>query len=270
MSSSEALPYSVSDSSDFGVFAKLQGAKNYATWRKNMCAVLRSLRQWGVVEGTVVAPTPADAGNLTTEETKAKEAWDVREIHAFMEIAFRMTDSARAVLGDTLDPKVAWGLLEKRFGPKQPGLKFFLYSKIQRVEWDGTGAIQTHRNYMDDLRTQLADAGMTLSDQCFYLYFSNSLPAAFDLFVISDDTKDVDLLCHKIARYQKIQAVRSGEAEVTSGSYTTMRGQQPADKTDKRKKARNAQRVHSNVTCFNCGKKGHVNRNCLDKQGGGI
>jgi hypothetical protein len=64
-SSQEVLPYSVSTGSGFCAFDKLQGAKNYATWKNNMRTVLMSLRQWVVVAGTVHPPTPVDVDNPT-------------------------------------------------------------------------------------------------------------------------------------------------------------------------------------------------------------
>jgi hypothetical protein len=71
------LPYSVSSGgSAYTTFDKLQGTKNYASWKNNMRTVLMSLRQWEVVTGTETAPTPADVDNPTPDETKAKKAWD--------------------------------------------------------------------------------------------------------------------------------------------------------------------------------------------------
>jgi hypothetical protein len=84
----------------------------------NMRTVLQSLRQWGMVTGTVQAPVPADVDAPTEDETRATEAFEVRHISAFMEISFRIADSAKTVLGNTEAPKVAWELLAKRYGAK--------------------------------------------------------------------------------------------------------------------------------------------------------
>jgi hypothetical protein len=155
--SQEVLPYSVSTGSAFGAFEKLQGTKNYVTWEDNMQAVLLSLRQWGVVAGTVVRPTPVDPAHPTPDEIKAKDAWDVRGASAFMEISFRLADFAMHILGGKRNPKVVGDLLEKRFGAKQAGLQSSLIPKFQLALWDGTGTIHTHRDYMVNLRVQLAD-----------------------------------------------------------------------------------------------------------------
>ena len=139
-STHEVLPYSVSSGSAYSIFDKLQGAKNYVAWKRNMRTMLMSLRQWGIVSGSIVAPTPVDEKNMTPAEVKAQEAWEVREISAFMEISFRIADSALNVLGDTQNPKVAWCILQKHFGAKQEDL----IAKLQLASWDGTGSIHTH------------------------------------------------------------------------------------------------------------------------------
>jgi len=76
-----------------------------------------------MVTGTVKVLVPADEDAPTEDETLAIEAFEVRRISAFMEISFRIADSAKTVLGNTEDPKVAWELLEKRYGAKQQGLQ---------------------------------------------------------------------------------------------------------------------------------------------------
>ena len=88
-----------------------------------MRTVLISLRQWSVVIGTTVRPTPIDARKLTKDEVKAQEAWESRTAAAFMGVSLRVADSVLAILGDTQDPTVAWCALEKQYGAKQEGLQ---------------------------------------------------------------------------------------------------------------------------------------------------
>jgi transposase InsO family protein len=230
-----------------------------------MCTVLMSLRQWDVVDGTDQAPTPADENSPTPTETKEIAAWKVRSISAFMEISFRVADSAKTVLGGTRNPKVAWDLLAKRFGAKQEGLQSTLISKLQLAMWNGVGSIHTHRDYMVELRCQLADAGMQLSDQSFLSHFIESLPPSLDLFVAlyEDSNHDVDFLCDKFAKYEnrlKLRALKTGKADVESSSSVAMFGQKTTEKKEKKK------RDMSKVTCYGCDKKGHVISRCPDKK----
>ena len=147
---------------------------------------------------------PADVDNLTADEISAIEAFEVRRSSAFMEITFRVADSAKSVLGDTDDPKIVWELLEKRFGAKLEGLQSVIMTKLQFARWNGTGTIHTHRDNMVDLRTELADAGLKITDQTFYELFTNSLPRSLDLFISFYDgpTFNVDTLCDRFAKYE--------------------------------------------------------------------
>ena len=117
---------------------------------------------------------------------------------------------------------------------------------------------------MVGLRIQLADAGKPIPDDSFYSYFVESLPSSLDLLVTlyENPTHDVDLLCDKIAKYEmrlKLRAVKSGKAQAAEGSVA-LSGQQMTDK-EKIKKG-----DLSNVTCYGCGKKGHLKHKCPDKK----
>jgi hypothetical protein len=125
--------------------------------------------------------------------------------------------------------------IEKYFGAKQEGLQSTLISKLQLMMWDGSGVIHTHCEYMVNLRNQLVDAGMTLANQIFYQYLTESLPSSLDLFITlyEDTSHDVDFLCDKISKYkmhQKQQAVKSGKADTTSDGSIALYGQQSSDK----------------------------------------
>jgi len=93
-----------------------------------MRTVLLSLRQWSLITGT--APTITDSDDPMASEASAIEAFEVRSISAFMEISFRIADSAKFVLGHIEDLKAAWELLERCFCAKQHGLQSGLVAKL--------------------------------------------------------------------------------------------------------------------------------------------
>ena len=76
--------------------------------------------------------------------TKAREAWDVCKISAWMEISLWAADSAKTVLCVTRFLKVAWGIHEKRW---QEGLQEALDSRVLHAEWNGTSPIHDHSDY---------------------------------------------------------------------------------------------------------------------------
>jgi transposase InsO family protein len=68
---------------------------------------------------------------------------------------------------------------------------------------------------------------------------------------------------------QKLRAAKSGKADTTSDGSIALYGQQSSDKEKKKKqKGKKGKRDLSNVTCFGCGKKGHVISHCPEKAKG--
>ena len=110
MSAGARIP--VSTGSAHMAFDKLHGAKN-----KNMRTVLLSLSQWGLITGTVKAPTPADSARPTVRESSAIGAFEVRSMSAFMDASqlrqirsrqHRGSQSRLGVAGEALWCKAAW------------------------------------------------------------------------------------------------------------------------------------------------------------------
>ena len=75
--------------------------------------------------------------------------------------------------------------------------------KLQLTKWDESGNIHSQCGAMLDLCTELADARMTIGDQPYHEYFTNSLPSSLDLFITlyDDPTYDIALCCDKFAKY---------------------------------------------------------------------
>ena len=72
---------------------------------KTIVLVIHAARNF--LSGTIVPRSPMDTGHPTPDETKAGDAWEVRETSAFIEVSFRVADSAKHDLGDTQSAKVA-------------------------------------------------------------------------------------------------------------------------------------------------------------------
>ncbi len=110
------LPYSQSTGSAFNAYEKLHGIKNYHDWRTNMKTMLMSLRQWVLIDGTLTRPNPVDPNAPTPQEVANITAFDLQAISAYQEIRYRIGDSAKSVIGTSVDPKTMWDILEQRFG----------------------------------------------------------------------------------------------------------------------------------------------------------
>ena len=253
------LPYSCSSGSAFKSYDKLLGTSNYTFWRSNVRMTLITLRQWGIIDGSVTAPVAQDPDNPTADERKADEDWVVREKAAYAEILFRITDNIRAMMDEDMGAKELWDALEKRYSVNQEGMRNILMAKMRMARWDGNGPISAHRDYMVGLRTQIAQTGKRMSDEAFFDYFTVSLPSSMDVFIAmyEDQTFDVDHLCEKLTKFELRRARRDlvdgkGENENVAMYGHSASGSGSRSKGDDRRR-----RDFSQVTCFACGKKGH-------------
>jgi hypothetical protein len=264
-STSSVLPYSVSTGSAFNAFEKLQGTKNYVDWRVNMETMLLSLQQWGLVDGSVKRPQPADTNNITSDEIKEIAAYDLCMISAYQEIHYQIGDAAKNVVGTSHDPKDIWDTLKHRYGSQQEGLQAALVAKLQQAVWTREGSILAHRDYMFDLRFQLRDTGLVLSDQSFHCYFMQSLPPSLDILVMfyDDKTYDVELLCERFTRWEACKELRGNKFNKISDKMGLENSMAMFGQHSSRKKKESKKCDLKDVVCYGCSSKGHLSRNCL-------
>ena len=254
------LPYLVSTGSAFSTYEKLHGASNYHEWRVSTHALLHALCQWVVITGTATTPTPINPTNPTPDELAAQEAWHVRSWSLYIEITYWVDTSIKTVISDLEDPKLIWELLEWRYGARQHGLQVLLQAKLNQMRWDGEGSIVGHCDMMVALQSEMAAAGLLITDNQFYEHFLNSLPWKLDFFVTMYNNlqANVNSLCNQFTKYEmqlKVASICEGKTGEASGSDMAL-ASQPTSSTKGKGKAK--KRDLTDVTCYRCGKKGHL------------
>ena len=65
---------------------------NYVKWGTNMCTILLSLCQWGMINSLIACYVPADVQNGTVMEAAAIQEWD-----PLMEIRFQVAESVKSI-----------------------------------------------------------------------------------------------------------------------------------------------------------------------------
>src|SRR5258706_6117962 len=121
---------------------------------------------------------------------------------------------------------------------------------------------------MFDLQTQLSDTGLLLTDKLFHQYFSHSLPPLLDTFIMfyDDATFDVDLLCQCFVKWEACWELHGDKFDkiegTSSGGSVALFGQQSTTAKKGEQKGEQKKRDYSEITCFGCGKKGHIRRHC--------
>src|SRR5258706_2731339 len=121
---------------------------------------------------------------------------------------------------------------------------------------------------MFDLQTQLSDTRLLLTDELFHQYFSHSLPPSLDTFIMfyDDATFDVDLLCQCFMKWEARWELHGDKFDkiegMSSGGSVALFGQQSPTAKKGEQKGYWKKQDYSEITCFGCGKKGHICRHC--------
>ena len=265
------LPYSVSTGSAFSSYDKLSGSSNYVFWKQNLTMTLIMLHQWGIVNGTITAPTTQVPDHPTDAEIKAADNWLVQSTATYAEIIFHVDNDICTTMEEDMGLKELWEVLEKHYSSKQDSLRQALIPKLQTACWNGKGPISAHCDYLVSLHTQIAHTRRKIPDKTFFNYFITSLLKSLnsDIFMYEDQTYNINHFCQKFTKLelqQQAHDVVNGTSDSPglamyggTASGSNLKGNSRGSKGDKGDRGHQCQRRdYSDHTCFRCGKKGHI------------
>lgn len=177
-----------------------------------MESVLRSLNQWKVIMGTIVAPTRLDPMSPTAQELQLERAWDLRKERAYSEIDLRVEDQQRVWIRENRDPRLAWDTLRTVYRKHLADTRVFLLAEIANAQYDGTGILE-HKSNMDVLRMKLIEGGYPVPDSLYLDFFVKSLPEEYDMITITInyDTDTVDKVVNNLHQIETRRSLRTGE-----------------------------------------------------------
>ena len=230
--------------------------------------VLRSLCQWEVVTGILVASVRADPNAPTDKELQIERAWELQKERAYTEIDLRIEDQQRVSICDNRNPRLAWQTLPTVYGNRLANTRAALLAEITRVQYDSSGILE-HKSKMNALRLKLIEAGHPVPEPLYLNFFINYLPEEFDVVTNTIDF-DKDMVDKVVSNLRQIETKRglctttegsafavvkkkfqkSGPTLALHGTAQGMKGKLPM------------KNVGCSGKCYNCGGKGHWARNC--------
>lgn len=220
----------------------LLGEGNYSTWVTKMTDILTNLSLYEYPTGEI----PRPAGDT---DTPAILAWIKNDRQALSAIRLRVADSPMVYISTSTTSKQAWDTLSDMFAPKGAIAIVLLRRKLMRAQCEQGSSIEEHIRDLTSLRQKLAALNSKLTEAEFSITLLTSLPDSWDSFIQGIDTTTLDNSTKLIARIleqdRRLEAKpNADEVALTSTSRS------------------------NDITCYHCGRKGHIKSECHDFKAG--
>lgn len=188
------------------------------------------------------------------EQARLRPDWLKKDQQALSHIRLRIADSLLVYIGGAKTAKEAWDTLQQTFQPKGIISQVTARRKFFRAECPEGGDIAEHIRHMRSLLDEIHTVSETtvISDAEFAITLLVSLPESWNNFIQSIDSTATSTLTSAsiIARILQ-EDRRRKERDSASGDAALVAKQ--------KKKC---------TKCFNCGKTGHIRKDCWAKGGG--
>lgn len=231
---------------DEGVRIKIDplDVENYLPWSQKMKFLLISKDLWEGVEAS------------TSHAAKSRRALaliglNVKDHHLG-------TVSACATAGE------AWQLLEKMYKGKTNSRKLRLRKEMSTLKMEPEEVVTTYVARAQDLYRDLIATGFSMTPQDLLWNVLAGLPPSFDALVTVLETQDeeleVETVLPKLIQHEQRQVTRNKEEIEESRNPIAFSAQK--GRSGKGDFQMSASSTEHTVTCYDCGRQGHISRNC--------
>lgn len=245
---------------------KYDGRSDYLLWERQVQGALKAT---GL--GKVLRSKPA---------TTTDEDWKALQEQAVSIVLLYLQPHVLKQLGDFDDCDSLFAALQAKFHRKELSNRLFTSLKLISFKMKDSGTkIQDHIDAFSDLVIDLQNLGEVISDERKALHLLSSLPPSYqslsrvllhrDKLTITYDEVVTALLSDDI---QQKMMVSSKPSSSSSGTALNVSRGRPRWKTNDRNgkrsgskgrsKSREKSQERKTVTCWRCGKSGHIKKDC--------
>ena len=146
---------------------------NFAAWKTKMKTILQFEGLWGIVTGSVPAPTAPD------ELIK----YDMASAKALMLIMLSISDDVQPHVRNAEKPKEAWDKLATIYEAKNQTKILHLQSKLHTLSMGSDEKVEEFLHRVAELRLELLALGEMVDDKLLVPITLRALPSQFRVFV---------------------------------------------------------------------------------------
>ena len=226
--------------------AKL-GNDNYYAWAYRTEMRLRKLGVWPLVEGTESRPAGSDTH-------KVVKAWQTRIDLALCEIVAEVEDTQLVHTRVSRDPAAVWERLRSVHMSDGLGSAIATWQRLFTIKKGPKITLQEHVSTIREIADRLTGLRDSPSETLLVAVLMLSLPDSYNSLIISLDTHpDKNNFDFVVQRCLNEEARQSANSGVRSSTENATFQADPKPRRDRK-----------DITCFNCGKKGHYRSECKE------
>ena len=211
---------------------------NYPTWKLQCQMALMKEGLWSIVNGTEHAP-----------EAEGGDKFSTRRDRALATIVLSVDPSLLYLIGSPEDPVEVWRMLANQFQRKTWANKLELRRKLYSLRMKDGDSVHSHIKAMTEVFNSLSIVGDPISEEDQVVYLLASIPESYSMLVTaleaSTEVPKMELVTERLLHEEcklksREKASASNEKVMAAGHRYKKRGPK----------------------CYNCGKYGHIKRNC--------
>lgn len=224
---------------------------NYFLWSKKIEGILRAKKLWKKVINVKPPEKPEGVENYEVEFKHWNE-WDDDNYAARAVIINTMSKAQLLKYSHEKNADKLWSLIKNNSAAETEQLKAKSLSELSNLLMKKEENIDAYVNRAEALRNQCVQLGKNIEDYELRMYIIRGLRTEFDQNVRVLETQR-DITINDIRYALKQEELR--------------RSVRKEEKTSKEEYVRRAkEKTKNDVTCYNCGMRGHISSECRNKQ----